>query len=436
MKNLLEIHILQNFAPANLNRDDTGAPKDTMFGEFLRGRVSSQSWKRSVRKYISEFQLLSKEELATRTKRLSKIVEDCLVDNYSFKREEAIPMGQLAINCILKSDPKKPHLSKTLVFISQNEGREFARICNENKDQLTEFASETKLKAMNEIQEVEERIEDIKKESENAEDEKEKEKLKKDLKELQEELKKKKKDAGKTEVPAEIKKEFSKVIGSARRSVDIALFGRMLAELKPENADRDNAACQVSHAISTNAIKREFDFFTAVDELNQDDSGAGMMGTVEFNSSCYYRYSSLDIDKLFYNLNHEKDDDLPIRGIEAFLKAFVKSKPTGKQNTFAAHNDPDYVVFTVRQNADPRNLANAFEKPIGKNDLTDKSLTEVSINRFETKWEKLDKAYGQAGKTFILNLADDTKSKVGTSVDSLDHLIQQTIAEVKKNIRG
>ena len=410
MKNLLEVHILQNFAPANLNRDDTGAPKDTMFGEYLRGRVSSQSWKRPVRNYISDSQLLSKEELATRTRRLSKIVEDYLVGNYAFDRDAAIRMGQLAINSILPFDTNKPALVKTLLFISQ-----------------------ANIKTMGEIVELEELIKNKKEEMENEEDKDEKNKYKKELDDYEKKLKEKKKDTKKSQVPEEIKKKFMKVVGSARRSVDIALFGRMLASLP--QSDKDEAACQVSHAISTNAIKREFDFFTAVDELNQDDSGAGMMGTVEFNSSCYYRYSSLDIDKLFYNLKHEKDDDLPIRGIEAFLKAFVKSKPTGKQNTFAAHNDPDYVVFTVRQNADPRNLANAFEKPVGKKDLVDKTLTEASIDKFETKWERLEKAYGQAGTTYTLNLTD-IKSKVGTSVDSLDILIQQTIAEVKKNVRG
>ena len=433
MKNLLEVHILQNFAPANLNRDDTGAPKDAMFGEFLRGRVSSQSWKRAVRMYFKEYQLLTKEELATRTKRLSKIVEDCLVEKYSFPRENAIHMGQLAINSILKSDPKKPHLAKTLVFISQSEGEYFAKICNDNKDALTEFASEAKLKAMQEIQELEERIEAKKNEAEIEEDEKEKKKLSDELKTFQDDLKNKKKQAGKTEVPESIKKEFSKVIGSARRSVDIALFGRMLAELK--QTDRDNAACQVSPAISTNSIERGFDFFTAVDELNQDDAGAGMMGTIEFNSSCYYRYASLDVDKLIYNLEAEKDKDLPIRGIEAFLKAFVKSKPSGKQNTFAAHNDPDFVVFTVRKNADPRNLSNAFEKPVTKKDLYDKTLTEASIEKFEKKWIRLENAYGQAGDTFILNLTE-LASTIGTSIESLDVLIQRTIDKIKENLRG
>jgi CRISPR system Cascade subunit CasC len=47
-------------------------------------------------------------------------------------------------------------------------------------------------------------------------------------------------------------------------AVDLALFGRMLAD-RPEN--NQDAACQVAHALSTHKVTREFDFFTAVDEL-------------------------------------------------------------------------------------------------------------------------------------------------------------------------
>ncbi|MGZ3668061.1 MAG: type I-E CRISPR-associated protein Cas7/Cse4/CasC, partial [Ktedonobacterales bacterium] len=35
---IIEQHILQNFAPANLNRDDTGSPKDCVFGGHRRAR--------------------------------------------------------------------------------------------------------------------------------------------------------------------------------------------------------------------------------------------------------------------------------------------------------------------------------------------------------------------------------------------------------------
>ena len=52
MKTLIEIHALQNFAPSNLNRDDTGAPKDALFGGTRRARVSSQCLKRAVRQHF------------------------------------------------------------------------------------------------------------------------------------------------------------------------------------------------------------------------------------------------------------------------------------------------------------------------------------------------------------------------------------------------
>lgn len=72
-------------------------------------------------------------------------------------------------------------------------------------------------------------------------------------------------------------------------SVDIALFGRMAASDPTLNCD---AAAQVAHAISTHAVQNEYDYFTAVDDLQKDDNaGAGHLGTVEFNSSTLYRYA-------------------------------------------------------------------------------------------------------------------------------------------------
>ncbi|MBI4289609.1 MAG: type I-E CRISPR-associated protein Cas7/Cse4/CasC [Chloroflexi bacterium] len=46
---LVEIHIIQNHSPANLNRDDLGAPKTCLFGGVTRARISSQCLKRSIR---------------------------------------------------------------------------------------------------------------------------------------------------------------------------------------------------------------------------------------------------------------------------------------------------------------------------------------------------------------------------------------------------
>jgi len=50
----LELHLIQSFPPANLNRDENGMPKSTVFGGRPRARISSQCQKRAVRKFYQE----------------------------------------------------------------------------------------------------------------------------------------------------------------------------------------------------------------------------------------------------------------------------------------------------------------------------------------------------------------------------------------------
>lgn len=73
---LIQIHILQNYAPANLNRDDTGSPKDAIFGGKRRGRISSQCLKRSIRR-CAAFQdtFDGTALLGVRTRKLPSLIE-------------------------------------------------------------------------------------------------------------------------------------------------------------------------------------------------------------------------------------------------------------------------------------------------------------------------------------------------------------------------
>ena len=70
-----EFHLIQNFAPSNLNRDDTGAPKDAMFGGYRRARVSSQCFKRAVRTWLHQSGLIDAELLGTRTRKLHRTLD-------------------------------------------------------------------------------------------------------------------------------------------------------------------------------------------------------------------------------------------------------------------------------------------------------------------------------------------------------------------------
>lgn len=141
-------------------------------------------------------------------------------------------------------------------------------------------------------------------------------------------------------------------------AIDIALFGRMVADDPSLNED---ASSQVAHAISTHAIQTEFDFFTAVDDRSSDDNaGAGMLGTIEYNSSTLYRYANVAIHELLHQL---KDKESTINTLKLFIKAFTNSMPTGKVNSFANQTLPQLLLLEIREDR-PVNLVNAFENPV------------------------------------------------------------------------
>lgn len=146
----------------------------------------------------------------------------------------------------------------------------------------------------------------------------------------------------------------------ANPAVDVALFGRMVADTPSLKFD---AAAQVAHAISTHAMHNEYDYFTAVDDCApEDNAGAGHLGTVEYNSSTLYRYATVDVSELASNLGERTPE-----AVRAFIRAFILSMPTGKKNTFANNVLPNAVYVTVRHDQ-PISLVGAFESPVKTRD--------------------------------------------------------------------
>ncbi len=182
----------------------------------------------------------------------------------------------------------------------------------------------------------------------------------------------------------------AKSLSSRTQATDIALFGRMMTDLEHMNVD---AACQVAHALSTHEVGVESDFFTAVDDLQPDaDPGAGMMGTSEFQSATFYRYAVIDRAQLVANLNG--DTALADRAIVGFVQAAVEAVPTGRQNSSAAQNPPDYVEVVLNDRL-PRSLANAFEAPVRRNGGG--SYLGRSIEALVLYQQHLNDAYGEPG---------------------------------------
>jgi len=349
----VELHILQNFAPSNLNRDDTGAPKSSTFGGISRARISSQSLKRRVREFVKEYGLLSKQNLAERTLRLVDAVTRQLVD---LGREE--PAARAAVITALdklgfKTEPTDGDHTQYLLFLGNDEIGRLAEAVHDHFDALTAAQPAAEATAVPAAGGRQRKVQ-----------------------------------SGARDVPEEVRKALDAVLTTASSAADLAMYGRMLANVPAKNID---AASQVAHAISTHRVSPEFDYFTAVDDLKrrEEDAGAGMIGSVEFNSACYYRYSNVDVDQLVRNL--DGDAELARRALRAFIEATILAMPDAKQNSFAAQNAPGFVLAVVRDRRQPVSLANAFEAPVLPR--AGESLTGLSVMRLARAFEQHERMY-------------------------------------------
>ncbi len=384
----IELHLLQNFAPSCLNRDDTNTPKDCMFGGFRRARISSQCIKRAIRVHTKNAGKLD-DDMGTRTKRLVSILKEKLIEKKHEENEiESVIEAALQTHKISiakktkaqkESDEQDEYKTQYVLFLGKNEIDLLCQAISDHWDTLKRIADENK-------------------EQEKTE-------------------KKNKKNEKKNAFPKEVKEAIEGVF-KGKKASDVSLFGRMVADAHHINVD---AACQVAHAISTHKIEMEMDFFTAVDDLQpEDNAGADMMGIVEFNSACFYRYAVIDREKLEENLG--KDEDLTKKTIEAFLRASIEAIPTGKQNTFAAHNPPGFIMAVVRDGV-PWSLANAFEIPVRPND---KGLCASSIEKLDTYWGQLIDTYDGTPNVLAWTSLDPKPpvKKLGDRKENAESVIQ------------
>jgi len=342
----IELHVIQNFAPSCLNRDDTNQPKDCDFGGVRRARISSQCIKRAVRQHFRENAAC---DVGTRTKRLKQKLLERLQDMSVTPEELSAAVDVFLATYYSKPDSKRPDETAVLLYIGEPEIEEAARCVHELWPQLC-VASPAEGRTAG---------------------------------------KRAKKDRQSLSADAEI----TDRLRHAGLSADIALFGRMLAELPDMNVD---AACQVAHALSTHKVDMEMDFYTAVDDLNpESETGAGMMGVTGFNSACFYRYALIHRPQLVDNLGG--DEALANEVIRAFLLASVYAIPTGKQNSMAAQNLPSFGMFVVRERGAPCSLANAFAEPVRPLLGRDEDLIGRSIEALAGYWGRLLRVYGSDG---------------------------------------
>lgn len=370
-RTIIDIHLLQTVPPSNLNRDDTGSPKTAIYGGVRRARVSSQSWKRATR--LDFESTLDRSDLGVRTRRVIEVLAaeiKSLAPALEDRADELATATFKEIGIVTKSSKKEePGEAGYLVFLSRRQIQALAKAAVDAAD--TDDVSRA-LKVAN-----------------------------------------------------------VKGLADRDHSVDIALFGRMVADQADLNVD---AAAQVAHAISVHPVETEFDYFTAVDDVIEEkgeETGAGMIGTVEFNSSTIYRYATIDVNRLTDNLG---DAVATQRAAEAFVRSFVRSMPTGKQNTFANRTLPEAVVVLIRDRQ-PINLVGAFESPVRESEQIGRVKRACEALRDEAA--DIERAYGETPiARWVTRVGDDTASldDLGSNV-TFDELVSAVGALVNTRLR-
>ena len=361
MPRFVQLHLLTNYPPSNLNRDDTGRPKTALVGDAMRLRISSQSQKRAWRtSAVFESHLPDAHQMiGDRTKKVglewaySKLVEKGVAADTARSWSKEIQRAYGEPEAEVEGDPDSVLINGQLAHVSPVE-----------REKLSAFVGLLAEYLLHGIpNKLVERADKAIKNRDKAKD-------------------KKKANAALARDLADI------LLVRESTAVDIALFGRMLAAVPAFNFD---ASVQVSHAITVHKSAVEDDYFSAVDDLNTGlkDKGAAHIGERGYGAGLFYLYVCINRELLKENLGG--DPALTAKALEALIHAITKVSPTGMQNSHASRAYASYVL-AEKGDQQPRTLAQAFLKPVKPFD--DEDMLDKAVKAIAKRRDNFDKVYG------------------------------------------
>lgn len=382
MARSVQIHFLTPYPASCLVRGADGRPKQVTYGGVPRGRISSAALKRAVRtqpSFVASIESVG-GEVGIRTAGVAALISAGLVRDGKTQEQADHAAAQVASAFGKVGKNAEDGETRQLAFVSPSELAAAKAIA-------TGIIS-------GDIKPVEP---DSAKDGKKAKRGKEPDKTKDD-------------EGG----AHPFAKSLRGIMASTTRAVDIAMFGRMLAQKGDSGLEssRMTAACEVAHPFTVGRAMVETDFFVARDDL-EDDAPAGFLSEQFFLAGVFYGYARIDVDQLERNLGG--DGALAGAATEAFIRGVLTATPTGKRAPFNANAHAVWAMVEVGQHA-PRSLAAAFVAPVrGGDQLNEGDQLGEAARRAERIAEQMDRAYGAHWKRAVMN--------VGTGNGSLQELI-------------
>ncbi len=341
----LQIHTLTPYTAALLNRDDSGLAKRLPYGGALRTRVSSQCLKRHWR-FADDPHALSEIDGAKAAYRSRELVTRKVIEPLRSRFPEDVvdalePEVQMAVYGD-KGTEKKTR--QTLIFGEP----ELEWLRTQAEDLATTAAGDAKAA------------------SEGAK---------------------------------AWRKDFRPNIRALRESAALpaglvsALFGRMVTS----DTDANIAApVHVAHAFTVHEEESESDYFTAVDDLADDEPGADTIQETELTSGLFYGYVVVDLPGLVENLSGNAA--LAGQVLHNVVYLIAEVSPGAKLGSTAPYGRASFMLLEAGDRQ-PRSLAEAYRDP-------SEPRVDAAVGALSVHLVKLDDAYATGEERYVMSLVN------------------------------
>ncbi|MEU9473992.1 type I-E CRISPR-associated protein Cas7/Cse4/CasC [Streptomyces avermitilis] len=374
----LSLHLIETLAAVLPVRDENAQPKALVFGGVERHMITSQARRRAERVHARNRAnagrgALKGRSMGVRTREWAILAGRELESTHGWEKEKALVTARAVMEAsgLKFGDPKKKtvaNLTKVLVFAPSDAA---VRIAGHIADQAAEVEEwrDAYLEAQAGAEAAKKARRGARKkaasptETEEAEETSTVEAV--------------------VSVPlAPLPKATRDAVLLAlapRDAVDIALYGRFLAEI-PDSPNVDGAV-QSGHAFTVHEAEQIEDFYAAADDAKldrkrnalsfldaADDAGAGMTGYQSLISGTFYRHAVLDRTQLRTNLraagmDEQEAETAASEAEKEFVNAFVEAFPEAKKNSTASTGSLPALVLAF-EGERPYNYASAFQRPV------------------------------------------------------------------------
>ncbi|MER8029587.1 type I-E CRISPR-associated protein Cas7/Cse4/CasC [Streptomyces bauhiniae] len=378
----LSLHLIETLAAVLPVRDENGQPKTLVFGGVERHMITSQARRRAERVHARNRAnagrgALKGRSMGLRTREWALLAGRELETAHGWEKERALTTARAVMEAsgLKFGDPKKrtvANLTKVLVFAPSDAAERIAGHIAGHADEVEEWCvayldAQAKIRAQAEAAQKARRGARKKAasppDSEGAEETTEAE------------------TAASVSLPPLPRPTRDAVLLALapRDAVDIALYGRFLAEI-PDSPNVDGAV-QTGHAFTVHEAEQIEDFYAAADDAKldrkrdalsfldaADDAGAGMTGYQSLISGTFYRHAVLDRAQLRVNLRvagmDEREAEIAASEAEQeFVNSFIEAFPEAKKNSTASTGSLPALVLAF-EGERPYNYASAFQRAV------------------------------------------------------------------------